>query len=68
MAGGGDFDGDGVPDLAVGIPRHEGVFEEGGLVTIYSGATFLPLADLLPNAAFDIVGMSVAFVADLDPR
>ena len=66
VAGGGDFDGDGVPDLAVGIPRHEGVFEEGGLVTIYSGATFLPLADLLPNAAFDIVGMSVAFVADLD--
>ena len=66
LAGGGDFDGDGTPDIAVGSPRHGGVFRDGGRVTVFSGATFLPWMHFEATGPDQRLGSALDFVADLD--
>ncbi|MEZ6036083.1 MAG: VCBS repeat-containing protein [Planctomycetota bacterium] len=65
----GDVDGDGVPDLIVGEPRHDVTpFDDRGAVYVYSGADFAAQQNLLYScfAGFDDgrLGQAVAFVGD----
>lgn len=69
VAGGGDFNGDGTPDIAIGAPSNNGF---AGEAFIYSGVTTGPNAwELLHSvqggAANDSAGSSIAFVGNL-PR
>jgi hypothetical protein len=67
VAGGGDADGDGTPDVISGAI----LFDIGGLsnvgqVRVFSGRTGATLHTLVGTAAFQHYGHSVAFVGDLD--
>lgn len=66
VAGGGDFDGDGKPDLLVASPRAEVDGRPGaGLARIYSGADGRLLFAIAGNAG-DAMGAAAAFVGDLN--
>jgi hypothetical protein len=65
VAGIGDVDADGVPDLAVGIPFDNGGGTYAGRVELLSGRGGLLLA-ALQGASFDQLGYDVAGVGDLD--
>ncbi len=67
VAGVGDVDGDGVPDLLVGSPAAAvgGVFNSGQ-ARVFSGATFGVLFDLSGSASLDRFGTSVAGAGDVN--
>ncbi len=67
LAGPGDVDGDGVPDVAVGDPSFPDPFggAYGGRVTLHSGATGLVLWET-SGVAGDHFGSSMAAVPDVD--
>ncbi len=70
MAGGRDFDGDGLEDLAVGVPGHD-VKQDEGRVSVYTIASLEvllpgPVATVDGDAPLQAVGSAVALVDDLD--
>ena len=60
VAGGGDFDGDGVPDVVGSAPNNY------GLVNVHSGADGSLLQSFSGPSTNDFLGASVAFAGDLD--
>ncbi|MCI0589746.1 MAG: integrin alpha [Planctomycetes bacterium] len=68
VAGGGDVDGDGVPDLAVGVPQGEvlGTATGTGSANVFSGADGSTIHTLQGDAVGDRFGFSVGFGGDLD--
>ncbi|HEX5009793.1 MAG TPA: integrin alpha [Planctomycetota bacterium] len=70
LAGLGDVDGDGVPDLLIGSPKADVLAKDSGLAQMISGATGAVLHDLaqLPcnGDAGDEFGTAVASVGDVD--
>jgi hypothetical protein len=63
----GDLDGDGLAEIAAGVPRDDTVFGNAGAVAVYDGATgdlHCLMAD--PDAAgFDGLGVSIAAIGDV---
>ncbi len=68
LAGVGDVDGDGVPDVAIGSPLADPLGIDSGLAQIVSGATGLLMHALAPEASsgpsFDLFGSAVAGLGD----
>ncbi len=62
----GDFDGDGVKDLAVGATAVASGNPGPGYVEVYSGATLQLLAHVDSPVTGNLFGYSLAFVGDLD--
>jgi hypothetical protein len=66
VAGPGDVDGDGVPDVAIGAIRDDGGGgTDAGSVTTYSGLTFLPLWTTFGLVAADNFGYALSAAGDL---
>ncbi|HTF88878.1 MAG TPA: hypothetical protein VK843_10750 [Planctomycetota bacterium] len=63
--GGADIDGDGTSDLVVG-GAYFTTAPQGGVVRVFSGATFVTLWSTAIAPARDGLGSSVAFVGDVD--
>lgn len=67
VAGAGDVDGDGVPDLVLGADGYtDGANGSAGAVLLVSGASGLELHRVTGSAASDRLGNAVAGGADLD--
>jgi hypothetical protein len=67
VAGAGDFDGDGTPDLLIGAPlQSRGSFTSDGAVHVHSGATGQPLQSYRGQSSSSYLGQSVAGAGDLD--
>jgi hypothetical protein len=66
VAGLGDTDGDGVPDVAVGAPLNDAAGNKAGLVRVVSGADGSTLLTLLGQHERDELGRLVARVGDAD--
>ena len=67
VAFGGDFDGDGVADIATGSPcAMVRRLLRGGRVAVFSGATGLKIFGAKGTQAGQFLGASVAFSEDLD--
>ena len=62
----GDLDGDGVDDFAIGTTSADNVGTDNGQVRVFSGATRLTLHTIDGAAAGDLMGDSLAALADLD--
>lgn len=62
----GDINGDGRPDLAVGIPGDDDTGANAGAVRIFSGATGAALFDIDGTDAHDAFGRSVAAAGDVN--
>jgi hypothetical protein len=65
VAGGGDFDADGVPDLAVGANQFPNG-GQGGYVRVFSGATGQLLKHFGAQPGDFFMGQSLAFLPDFD--
>jgi hypothetical protein len=65
VAGVGDVDGDGVPDLAVGAPQADDLGHNGGRASVHAGQGGHERF-ALEGAAFDHVGTAVAGAGDVD--
>ena len=66
VAGGGDFDGDGVLDVLVGAPDHDSGGNNAGAVYVFSGADGSQLTKIDGAVAGAGLGTQVAFVGDVD--
>ncbi len=67
VAGAGDVDGDGVPDLIAGVPfRDPNGRTDAGSARVFSGATGLQLLVFRGQAASDNLGRAVAGAGDVD--
>jgi hypothetical protein len=66
VAGIGDVDGDGVPDIALGAPRAAGGGTDSGSLIVYSGATGMPLWTANGVQSGDLFGHAVANAGDVD--
>jgi len=73
VAGGGDVNGDSIPDILVGAPKADVVGGDGkkrkdaGIAVVFSGApNGSELFRIEGEAARDNLGMAVAFVKDID--
>ena len=67
VAGVGDVNGDGVPDILVGAPGADpGGLADAGSARVHSGADGALLASIVGLAPGDAAGMSVASAGDLD--
>lgn len=62
----GDIDGDGAPDLIVGLPSDSTAGTHAGAVQIVSGATTQTIAVVHGLRPFERCGSSVAYLGDLD--
>jgi hypothetical protein len=62
----GDIDGDGVPELGIGGPGHDGVEENTGLADIRSGADFSLLKRAEGTVLYDQMGRCVRAAGDVD--
>ncbi len=57
VSGGGDVDGDGVPDIAIGAPLLDvGSATHSGGVFLYSGADYQPIREILANVENEFLG------------
>lgn len=65
VAGVGDVDGDGVPDVLVGAPHADGAGPNAGRATVHSGVDGTVLF-VLDGGPFDLLGRAVAAAGDLD--
>lgn len=65
LAGLGDLDGDGIPDLAVGAPEADAAGSSSGRVVLLSGRSGALLREHV-GAAWDRFGTSIASPGDLD--
>jgi len=73
VAGGGDVNGDNIPDILVGAPKADVTGGDGkkrkdaGIAVVFSGApNGTKLFSIEGEAAGDNLGMAVAFVKDID--
>lgn len=66
LAFGGDFDGDGVGDLAVGAPRASGIAAGAGRVHVFSGATWREIFRFEGELPNENLGHEVRWTPDLD--
>lgn len=66
VAGGGDVDGDGSPDLAVGAPYEGDFYPQAGSVQVFSGSSFQLLHLLNGESLKERFGWSVARAGDVD--
>ncbi|MBD3163185.1 MAG: hypothetical protein GF346_12040 [Candidatus Eisenbacteria bacterium] len=69
LAGGGDLNGDGHPDLVIGADSNDGGGNNAGRLYVYfGGPSFDGVADLLITGthAYQSLGTSVAFAGDLN--
>lgn len=64
LAAGGDFDGDGVPDVAIGDPADATSRPDAGRVSIYSGTTRALTTTIDAPGAVAALGTALAFVGD----
>ena len=62
----GDINGDGIADLAIGATKDSTKIEEGGSLSIYSGADGELIHRWFGDEAFDKFGRSLALLEDLD--
>lgn len=63
----GDFDGDGTPDVALGMPAlGSGKLEEAGEIRIFSGKTGALLRRIYGKAKEECRGQSLAAIGDID--
>lgn len=62
----GDIDGDGVPDFAVGAPRHGLTTPERGRVAVVRGSTGMPLREIASPALGDGFGHAMRRCGDVD--
>jgi len=66
VAGAGDVDGDGVPDIAVGASGDDGNGPSAGAAMVFSGATGALIHEFLGENPGDQFGNAVSGVGDLD--
>jgi len=66
VAGAGDVDGDGRPDIAVGTPNYSAVAANAGRVDVFSGADGTVLATWTGAAAQDQFGFAIAGTGDVN--
>jgi hypothetical protein len=66
VAGIGDFDGDGLPDVAVGASENDVNGNNAGMIRVFSGATGTALRTLRGSGPDAHFGSSIASLGDLD--
>lgn len=66
VAGAGDVNGDGRPDVIVGAPYDDDYYQEAGMAWVFSGDGGEPLRLLFGEALKDGFGWSVAGAGDVD--
>ncbi len=66
VAGPGDLDGDGVPDILVGGPENDAGGNKAGMVRLFSGASGGTLVSLFGTQALGQFGFGVASAGDVD--
>lgn len=65
VSGGGDFNGDGAPDVIIGAPNHDTGGPNAGRAYVYSGATNGLICAIDGDAAGDRFGSGVTFIGDV---
>ena len=66
IAAGGDYDGDGTPDLAIGATGVDVSGPNAGQVIVYTTSGMTPVATIDPPAGDSRFGAGLGFVGDID--